>query len=443
MTDRTTVSPDGAITADGSAALASARQGRTANPWIVVVFLLVVAVLNLIDRFLPAALAEPMKADLQLSDTALGLINGVGFLVLYALAGIPIARLSDRGLYGAVVGTCVALWSVMTFVGGLAQTGWQLAATRMGVALGEAGSLPAAHAYISRNFAPDKRAAPLAVLTLYVPFGATIALLLAGFLGERLGWRGAFMVMGAAGLLLTPLAFLLVRNARISPSEEKAEQTARAPILPHLKKPGLIAVLIASALIGVTGYSTTLFAPAFLMRSHGLTLGEVGMQYGLMSGVTGIIGLLSVGALADRLSGKDPRWLLGVVAALIFVLLPFSVAAFLVRDSWAAVICVSLSYLVQNAYMAPVIAAMHRLVPARSRATASAILLFVSATVGSFGPAVTGRISDVYEADLGAGSLAHALLIVVPAGHLLAGLFYLFAALRLRKDMAPEEAAAA
>ena len=438
MTDRTEASPDAAMAANRPATFAPGREGRAANPWIVVAFLLVVAVLNLVDRFLPAALAEPMKADLHLSDTALGLINGVGFLVLYALAGIPIARLSDRGLYGAVVGTCVAFWSVMTFVGGLAQTGWQLAATRMGVALGEAGSLPAAHAYISRNFAPDKRAAPLAVLTLYVPFGATIALLLAGFLGERLGWRGAFMVMGAAGLVLTPLAFLLVRNARIAHPEEKAEQPARAPILPHLKKPGLIAVLAASALIGVTGYSTTLFAPAFLMRSHGLTLGEVGVRYGLMSGVTGIIGLLSVGAIADRLSGKDPRWLLGVVAALIFALLPFSVAAFLVRGSWAAVICVSLSYLVQNAYMAPVIAAMHRLVPAQSRATASAILLFVSATVGSFGPAITGKISDAYQAELGAGSLAHALLIVVPAGHLLAGAIYLFAALRLGKDIVPE-----
>jgi predicted MFS family arabinose efflux permease len=435
MSDSSTSAPiDGSTTGE--------RRGVAVNRWVVVVFLLLVAILNLVDRFLPAALAEPMKADLQLSDTALGLINGVGFLVLYAVAGIPIARLSDRGLYGTVIGTCVGLWSVMTFIGGLAQTGWQLAATRMGVALGEAGSLPAAHAYISRNFAPDKRAAPLAVLTLYVPFGATIALLLAGFLGEKLGWRGAFMVMGVVGVILTPLAFLLVKNARIDPASAK-DQPARAPVLPHLKKPALIAVLAASALIGVTGYSTTLFAPAFLMRSHGLTLSEVGVQYGLTSGVTGIIGLLAVGAIADRLSGKDPRWLLGVVVALIAALLPFSVAAFLVQDSWTAVIFVALSYLVQNAYLAPVIAAMHRLVPPDARATASAILLFFSATVGSFGPVVTGMISDAYQAELGANSLARALLIVVPAGHLLAGLIYLFAALRLHKDIVPETPAAA
>lgn len=435
MSDSSTSAPlDGSTTGE--------RRGVAVNRWVVVVFLLLVAILNLVDRFLPAALAEPMKADLQLSDTALGLINGVGFLVLYAVAGIPIARLSDRGLYGTVIGTCVGLWSVMTFIGGLAQTGWQLAATRMGVALGEAGSLPAAHAYISRNFAPDKRAAPLAVLTLYVPFGATIALLLAGFLGEKLGWRGAFMVMGVVGVILTPLAFLLVRNARIDPASAK-DQPARTPVLPHLKKPALIAVLAASALIGVTGYSTTLFAPAFLMRSHGLTLSEVGVQYGLTSGVTGIIGLLAVGAIADRLSGKDPRWLLGVVVALIAALLPFSVAAFLVQNSWTAVVFVALSYLVQNAYLAPVIAAMHRLVPPQARATASAILLFFSATVGSFGPVVTGMISDAYQAELGANSLARALLIVVPAGHLLAGLIYLFAALRLHKDIVPETPAAA
>src|SRR5262245_41115776 len=95
-------------------ALPAERPGHrlAGNRWMVVVFLMLVAILNLIDRFLPAILAEPIKHELALSDTALGLINGTGFLVLYALAGIPIARMSDRGLYGAVIGTCVGLWSV-------------------------------------------------------------------------------------------------------------------------------------------------------------------------------------------------------------------------------------------------------------------------------------------------------------------------------------------
>jgi len=429
---------DGVVAVDAAMAAEKSRRGLPINRWVVVVFLLLVAILNLTDRFLPAALTEPIKADLQLSDTALGLINGTGFLVLYAVAGIPVARLSDRGLYGTVISACVGIWSVMTILGGLAQTGWQLAATRMGVALGEAGSLPAAHAYISRNFAPERRTAPLAVLTLYVPFGTMIALLVGGFLGEELGWRGAFMVMGVIGLLITPFAFLLVKNARLEPSTLQADCPARAPILPHLKKPTVIALLAAASLIGVTGYSTTMFAPAFLMRSHEISLKEVGLSYGLASGGIGIVSLLFVGALADRLSAKDPRWLLGVVVAMIACILPFSTTAFLVGDRWAAIFGVAMSNVVQTAYLAPVIAAMHRLVPADARATASAILLFFSATVGSFGPVVVGMISDNLQHELGADSLARALLVVVPTGHLLAGVLFLFAALRFHREIVPE-----
>ncbi|PRC58469.1 MFS transporter, partial [Mycobacterium sp. ITM-2017-0098] len=84
-------------------------------------------------------------------------------LAVYALIGIPIARISDRGAYGLVISGCLALWGVMTMLGGAVQSGVQLALTRVGVAIGEAGSTPAAHAYVARNFPPERRAAPLAV----------------------------------------------------------------------------------------------------------------------------------------------------------------------------------------------------------------------------------------------------------------------------------------
>jgi predicted MFS family arabinose efflux permease len=273
---------------------------------------------------------------------------------------------------------------------------------------------------------------------MYVPFGTMIALLVGGFLGEELGWRGAFMVMGVVGLVLTPLAFLLVKNARIVPATPEAALPPRAPILPHLKKPGLSAGLAAATLIGITGYSTTMFAPAFLMRSHDMSLSEVGLSYGLASGAVGIVSLILVGALADRLSAKDPRWLLGVVVVMIACILPFSLTAFLVGDRSASVLCVAMSNVVQTAYLAPVIAAMHRMVPPDARATASAILLFFSATVGSFGPVMTGMISDHLKPVLGDDSLGRALMAVVPTGHFLAAVIFLFAALRFHKEIVPE-----
>jgi MFS family permease len=439
MSERTSATRERAITSEPATASQPSRRGLATNRWLVVTFLMLVAVLNLADRFLPAVLAEPIKHELELSDTALGLINGTGFLILYALAGVPIARLSDRGLYGMVIGVCVGVWSAMTFLGGLAQTGWQPAATRMGVALGEAGSLPAAHAYISRNFPPDRRAAPLAVLTLYVPFGTTLALLGGGFLGERLGWRGAFMVMGVIGLVMTPLALLLVKNSRTPKSGSDLSPAApRAPILPYLRKPSLIAILAASSLIGVAGYSTTFFAPAFLMRSHGLSVSEVGLRYGLVSGAFGVISLLLVGAVADRMSSKNPRWLLGVVVAMIACIAPISIASFVVPSAWAAIFGVAMGNIIQTAYLAPVIAATHRLVPPEARATASAILLCSSAIVGSLGPMIAGMLSDALAPKLGNLSLGRALLIVIPSAQVLAGAFYLLATLRFHKELVSE-----
>ena len=118
--------------------------------------LAIVGTLNYADRFLPAVLAEPIKADLALSDTEIGIINGFGFLAVYAVLGIAIARIADRGAFGLVVSTCLTLWGAMTMLGGSVQSGFQLALTRVDVAVGEAGSTPAAHAHVARNFAPDR-----------------------------------------------------------------------------------------------------------------------------------------------------------------------------------------------------------------------------------------------------------------------------------------------
>jgi MFS family permease len=151
--------------------------------------------------------------------------------------------------------------------------------------------------------------------------------------------------------------------------------------------------------------------------------------------VAGILGLLVVGKVADRLSAVDPRWLLWLVAAMTAALIPFSILGFLVESSTLAVVFIALSYVVGTAYMAPSIAAIQRLVTAEQRATASAIFLFFSAILGSAGPFVTGLISDALKADLGNMSLGRALLWVVPVMHLVAIGCYLLASRRYLREI--------
>ncbi|WP_333892210.1 MFS transporter [Mycolicibacterium gadium] len=412
--------------------------------WAAVALLAVVGTLNYADRFLPAVLAEPIKNDLALSDTAIGVINGFWFLVVYAVIGLVIARIADRGAFGLVISTCLTLWGAMTVLGGAVQSAFQLALTRIGVAVGEAGSTPAAHAYVARNFPPERRAAPLAVISVSIPLASAASLIGGGLLAQTLGWRTAFAVMGAISVVFAPLVLLVLGRRQPMPvaAVPAGEGERTVKVLDLLKKPSYMGVVLGAAFISFAGYSLTTFAPAYLIRTREMTLGEVGVQYGIASGLAGIGSLLIVGRIADRLSARDPRWSLWLVAAVTALLVPFSVLAFVVENRTLCVWFIALSYVIGTAHMAPSIAAIQRLARTEQRATASAIFLFIGSMVGSAGPFLTGVISDALKADLGSMSLGRALLIV-PAAQVIAIICYLLASRRFVDEMVESDQGAA
>ncbi|AKS34021.1 spinster family MFS transporter [Mycolicibacterium goodii] len=405
--------------------------------WAAVAVLALIGTLNYVDRFLPAVLAEPIKHDLELSDTAIGVINGFGFLIVYAVMGIAVARVADRGAFGAVVAGCLTMWGTMTMLGGAVQSGFQLALTRVGVAVGEAGSTPAAHAYVARNFVPQRRSAPLAVITIAIPLASTASLLGGGLLAQSLGWRTAFVIMGAVSVALAPLVLLVVGVRQPLPALP-AVHSGAAAWWSLLGKPSFLVVVAGTAFLSAAGYSLTTFAPAFLMRTRGMSLGEVGVEYGVATGVIGVLGLLIVGRLADRLAERDARWLLWIVVALTLVLVPASVLAFVVANQTLCVLFLALSYAIGTSYLAPSIAAIQRLVLPEQRATASAVFLFFNAVFGSVGPFVVGMLSDSLTDDLGSQALGRALLLLVAAMQLLGALCYWAASWRYRRDVIEE-----
>lgn len=418
-----------------TAALEAPPTHGSTRAWAAVAVLALVGTLNYVDRFLPGVLAEPIKRDLALSDTAIGVINGFGFLIVYAVLGIVIARVADRGMFGAVIAGCLTLWGSMTMLGGAVQSGVQLALTRVGVAVGEAGSTPATHAYVARNFVPEKRSAPLAVITMSIPLASAASLLGGGLLAESMGWRMAFVVMGGISVLLAPLVLWVVgshQRPETPPSQKRS-------VVPNwwdvLRKRSFLAMVGGTALVSAAGYSLTTFAPAFLMRTRGMSIGEVGVGYGLATGVLGVVGLLIVGRIADRLAARDPRWLSWIVVILIAALLPASILAFVVESRALCVWLLALAYVIGTSYLAPSIAAIQRLVLPEQRATASAIFLFFNATLGAVGPFLTGVISDSLTADLGPQALGRALLILVPSMQFVAIGCYALAAHLYRRDI--------
>jgi MFS family permease len=165
-----------------------------------------------------------------------------------------------------------------------------------------------------------------------------------------------------------------------------------------------------------------------------MSLAEVGLQYGIASGLTGILSLLIVGRVADSLSAKDPRWSLWLVAVMTTALVPFSALAFVVESQTLCVWFLALSYVIGTAHMAPSIAAIQRLARAEQRATASAIFLFFGAMVGSAGPFLTGVISDALKDDLGNMSLGREQFLV-PVAQIVAIVCYLVASQRFMREI--------
>jgi MFS family permease len=254
----------------------------------------------------------------------------------------------------------------------------------------------------------------------------------------------AFVVVGVTGLVVAPavLALLGLRQAVPAPEAPTASGAGASArgVAPLLKKRSIQLILAGSACISVAGYAHTTFAPALLMRAHGMTVGEVGVQYGIANCTAGVLALLFTGRVADRLSRRDPRWLLWCMAAAPILQMPLTLLGFTVGDRTQAVWFLALATIAASIWLPLTVAAMQRVTPPAQRATASAVLLFCAALFGSAGPLAAGMLSDALTPTLGAKSLPHALLLMNPAMHVLAAAFFFLAARSYRADLLPEEA---
>jgi MFS family permease len=411
-----------------------------ASVWIAVIFLILVGILNFIDRYLPSVLAEPMKHDLTLSDTMLGFVNGIGFMLIYAITAIPIARLSDKGKYSLVITCSLAAWSVLTMVSGLARSGWQLAIARMGVAIGEAGSLPAGHVFVSRNFPAHRRAFVLSIFTLSVPIGMGLGFVIGGAVGQSIGWRNTFFLMGGLGIVLAPISHIILQRAqRESEALAPPPPPSGAPILPVLTQPAAIALMVGSALASFAGLITSAFVPAFLIRTHHMTVAQAGVQFGLLSGASGIVSLLLLGYIADLLARRHARGLALTLGAMYVFVVPFAIIGVVAPDRAVALTCLTVNYAICLAFLGPAVAALHRLVPVEMRARASAIMILGNAVFGGLGPLAAGVISDRLQPVYGPDALGHAMLIAPLVFALGAVAFFVSAFLFPADDPAPQQ----
>ena len=403
--------------------------------------LTVVYTFNFIDRQLLSILQESIKADLLLSDQQLGLLTGIAFAMFYVTAGIPIARWADRGNRRNIVALAIGVWSFMTAISGLVQNYVQLLLARMGVGVGEAGGSPPAHSIISDIFPPERRASALAFYSMGVNIGILFGFLAGGWLNEIFDWRTAFFVVGAPGLIIALIVRYTLREPIRGLSEQRQVETQTVPFSNVLNllmsRPAFKHMAFGAALNAFAGYSTSSWTASFMIRSHGMSTGELGTWLAMIMGFGGAVGVFAGGVIAERLARKDVRWYMWLPALTGLICVPFMVANYMVAGAYTALIVSIIPGILFNVYLGNTLAMTHGLVGLRMRALASAILFFILNLIGlGLGPWVIGLLSDQLAPTLGQESLRHAMLYLLPAMMTWSVIHFYLASRTIKEDLA-------
>lgn len=406
---------------------------RAASPRVLLSLLLLAYIFNFLDRQILGILAEPIKADLHLTDTEFGAIGGLAFALLYSVLGLPLAYLADRTSRSGVVAASVAVWSAFTALCGTATGYVQLFLYRLGVGVGEAGGVAPSYALIADYFPPERQARALAIYSLGIPIGLAGGSLIGAYLAHWVGWRWAFLVMGVAGLILAPILHYFVRDVpKVKPAVSAAPIAEVFPLL--ARKPSFWLLAFASSSSSLIGYALALWTPAVMMRSFGLELVPTGQFLSSLLLIGGTAGVFAGGWLADRLGGNDKAWYARLPAIAWVVSALAWAAGLMAPNLWVAWPLLLIGNAVNILWLGPVITAVQHLAPARMRSTASGSFLLINNLIGlGVGPLLIGRLSDALKSSYGADAL-RAAAVAGTVFYFLAAILMFFAASRLRGD---------
>lgn len=413
--------------------------------------LLIVYTFNFIDRIVLGVLVPPIKLELGLTDTQLGLLGGTAFALFYTALGIPIGWLADRVNRVWIMTAALALWSAFTAACGLATTFMQLFLARLGVGVGEAGGVAPAYSLIADYFPPEQRARALSVYSFGIPIGSALGLFFGGVIASLVDWRMAFLILGLAGLAVAPLQLFTVREpvrggldaqrAHRALAEQRAAGAPRAvatlgQVMRVLsRKPAFWGLSLAAASSSIMGYGVFFWLPSFFVRSYGLTLMQVSLYYGGMVLVSGIIGVWLGGWLSDRYGVAHKAAYALVPAGALAISVPFYLVGTLAMDglSWSFLIfCIPAA--LGLVWLGPTISAIQHLVAPDMRALASAIFLFINNLIGlGLGSLIIGALSDAFTERFGAESLRYAILAGT-SFYVLSAVLFALSARRLERD---------
>ena len=382
-------------------------------------------------------------------------MSGFAFAIFYTVLGVPIARLAERRNRPLIIAGALAAWSAFTVLCGMAQNFVQLILFRIGVGVGEAGCTPPAHSLISDYTPKEKRASALAFYSMGVPLGSLLGMAMGGIIADAYGWRVAFFIAGAPGILLAVIVAFTLRETRSTLAHDVAAAKAIQPSFAEGMK--LLAgkrtfwlLAFAAALKSFISYGHAPFTASYFLRNHGpevaelasrlglQSVGFLGLAIGLISGIFGAISSLIGGWIADKTAAGDVRNIVLAPVIAVTISVPVFIAALLVDSVPLALTILIVPYLLNYFWYGPVYSTVQGIVPPNMRATAAAILLLIVNLIGlGLGPLAVGIASDIFAGPMGMGEaegIRWALISAACVG-LLSGVLFLMARKTIREDL--------
>lgn len=395
-------------------------------------------VVSMLDRQILVILVQPIQDELAISDTAMGLLTGLAFALVYSVASLPIARWADRGVRRSILAGGIVAWSTLTLLMGFAQSFGQFFVLRMGLGVAQTTSGAPTQSLLSDYVPPERRGGAIAVMTIGGGIGMALALLVGGWVNQLYGWRAALVVAGVPGFALSLLTRLTLREPKRGAAEtgdvDPRQYSTRETLAYLTSLRSFRHILATSALHACAALGASVWLPTFLIRTHELGSGEIGSWLAGVSSLS-MVGTFFGGRLSDRLGRRDPRWYMWLPALATLVGVPFS-ALFLLSGSMPGGFAYyAVAALFGSMWTAPCFAMVQGLAKVSMRATAAALVsLTLNLTGLGLGPLVVGSLSDGLAPSFGQEALRYALLGLLVA-HVWACLHHVLAARTLREDL--------
>lgn len=387
--------------------------------------LLLVYGMSMIDRQIMGVLIEPIKKEMGVSDSAMGLLTGLAFALFYSILAVPFGRFADRSNRRNLIAWCCGGWSIATALCGMAVGFWSLTAARVGVAVGEAGSTAASTTMIADVYPPEQRSRAMSVFSLGPHLGSLVGLGVGAWIAQHYGWRAAFLWLAVPGVLIALVLRLTCREPMRGAQEARVATRVAAEkfstVMTALRQnKAFVGLGLAGMLMAFSGYAIGMWNTAFLVRSHGLQLKDAGAIMGFIGGPGAIAGALLSGWITDVMAKRDVRWQIGIPTLATLISIPLGLAFYLSDspEKWVvaglqiphAIVWYGLFAVFSSFWAAPAFAALANVIASSSLATSLSIYnLLLTAVGGGLGPLAVGLLSDAFISRAGHESLRWAL----------------------------------